>query len=633
MIMKNFKFLYLLLAVVGVVAFTACTTEEWTPGTPDRNAGVYFPNTSVVNVTAETTEASIVVKRASADQELTVSVRSEIAENATEFLSIPNSVTFEAGKDEAILKVAISNAANMVEGKKYIAKIQLDQSEASIYGASTVDFVFMIPEKWVDFRDADGKVMSGFFIDDFFTGLLGYDAGYAVPVTIQKHETDVNRIRVYEPFGQKYWENLFGEIPGFFQWPSEGVIEFNIADPDNVIVANNPVNLGISVNFSDIGLAPLYMYVATDEEGVQIPGAVTYKDGVIQFAKDMVAIVYEYEGALDVLMGANSSGLMAYVLPGVEMTDYAMAVEYDGMKVAADNKTTSAVLNFYYGADVDTFKFTVLEGTVTDVTETVAAIVAGSEDIKIYEGNTEEQVSTFEVALANTGMYTVVAVPYSAEGEAREGDVHVYSFYFPGLGASELPQVDIKVAVDSVVGITGNPAYEEAYPSATSMCIYMQADGTQLKSITAFVGTGVPAELTDEEILSNGQDFSDFIPEMIENGYALAVYQKLTEGTPYDVVLGFQTIYGELKTFRTVYTPMAATPGEGDDNAGGEEVTPGEGDENPDAGEETPGEGDENPDAGEEEEPRNDEEAPRNDEEAPAEPSRFQFRTFTYSAN
>ena len=628
MIMKNFKFLYLLLAVVGVVTFAACTnTEEWTPGAQDKNAGVYFPNTSVVNVTAETTEAFIAVKRSSnIDEALTVSVRSEVAENAIDILSVDSSVTFDAGKDETTLKVTISNAASMVEGKKYIAKIKLDGNEASIYGASEVDFVFMIPEKWVDFRDADGKVMSGLFIDDFFTGLLGYDAGYAVPVTIQKHETDANRIRVYEPFGKKYWENLFGEIPGFFEWPFEGVIEFNITDPDNVIVVNNPVNLGISVNFSDIGLAPLYLYVASDENGQQIPGAVTYKDGIIQFAKDMVAIVYEYEGALDVLMGANSSGQMAYVLPGVEITDYAMAVEYDGMKVAADNKTTSAVLNFYYGADVDTFKFTVLEGTVTDVTETVAAIVAGSEDIKIYEGNTEEQVSTFEVALANTGMYTVVAVPYSAEGEAREGDVHVYSFYFPGLGASELPEVDIKVAVNSVVGITGNPAYEANYPSATSMCIYMEADGTQLRSITAFVGTGVPAELTNEEILTQGQDFSDFIPEMIEQGYALAVYQNLTEGTPYDVVLGFETIYGELKTFRTVYTPTAATPEEGGDNEGGEEVTPGEGNENPDAGEETPGEGNENPDAGEEEEPSN-------DEEAPAEPARFQFRTFTYSAN
>jgi hypothetical protein len=45
---------------------------------------------------------------------------------------------------------------------------------------------------------------------------------------------------------------------------------------------------------------------------------------------------------------------------------------------------------------------------------------------------------------------------------------------------------------------------------------------------------------------------------MIENGYALAVYTGLTPGTTYDVFLGFTTIYGETKYFRTAYTPAAA---------------------------------------------------------------------------
>jgi hypothetical protein len=45
---------------------------------------------------------------------------------------------------------------------------------------------------------------------------------------------------------------------------------------------------------------------------------------------------------------------------------------------------------------------------------------------------------------------------------------------------------------------------------------------------------------------------------MIENGYALAVYTGLTAGTTYDIFLGFTTIYGETKYFRTDYTPAAA---------------------------------------------------------------------------
>jgi hypothetical protein len=65
--------------------------------------------------------------------------------------------------------------------------------------------------------------------------------------------------------------------------------------------------------------------------------------------------------------------------------------------------------------------------------------------------------------------------------------------------------------------------------------------------------------MTNEEVLAQaGEDFSDFIPEMAENGYALAVYKNLTEGTTYDVVLGFETVYGKVQTYRTTYTPAAA---------------------------------------------------------------------------
>ena len=183
MIMKNFKFLYLLLAAVGVVTFTSCT-EEWTPGAKDTNAGVYFPDTSVINVTEETTSVDIAVKRANANDALTVSVRSEVAEDATNFLTVPASVTFEAGSDTAVLTVTVNDAANMVEGKKYNASIQLDSEQASAYGVYVHTFTFMIPEKWVDYTDENGKVIYGTYIDDFFCPLLEYPAGYLIHLVV-----------------------------------------------------------------------------------------------------------------------------------------------------------------------------------------------------------------------------------------------------------------------------------------------------------------------------------------------------------------------------------------------------------------------------------------------------------------
>jgi hypothetical protein len=155
-------------------------------------------------------------------------------------------------------------------------------------------------------------------------------------------------------------------------------------------------------------------------------------------------------------------------------------------------------------------------------------------------------------------MKTVVAVPY-AGGEAKTDYALVYSFYFVGIGGNEIPEVDIEIRVGSVVEITGNPEYEANFPSNSSMCIYMGADASELKAIAGFVGSGIPEGMTNEEVLAQaGEDFSSFIPEMAENGYALAVYKNLTEGKTYDVVLGFETIYGKVQTYRTTYTPTAA---------------------------------------------------------------------------
>jgi hypothetical protein len=286
---------------------------------------------------------------------------------------------------------------------------------------------------------------------------------------------------------------------------------------------------------------------------------IVLQNGIIKFPQASVwlGVVGGGEFLGTFTQKGNANGYMQFYLPGTEFVNYDIVVEYSGMKVAADNTTTSAILNFNYGSDVESFKFVLVDGNITDTTAIVEAIVAGSEEYTIYEGSVDTK--EYIVPAEGAGMKTVVAVPY-AGGEAQASHAIAYAFYFPGLGNAELPQVEVKVAVDSVVGITGNPDLEANYPSDSTMCIYMEANGEEIKSIKAFVSVGVPAEVTPEEALAqpNAEDFSDFIPDMIENGYALAVYTGLTAGTTYDIFLGFTTIYGETKYFRTAYTPAAA---------------------------------------------------------------------------
>lgn len=544
--MKNFKFLYLLLAVVGAVAFTSCT-EEWYPGEPDTNAGVYFPNTSAIVVTPETTSVDIVVERTNTADDLTVSVRAEAAEDAADFLSVTSSsVTFAAGEQSSVLTVAIFNAANMQQGVKYQINIKLGAEHASTYGVSEAVFTFMLPEPWVDYVDESGKLIYGTYIDDFFPAFLEYEAGYAVPMQIQKHESDPNRFRVVEPFGTKFCKDMLGGVPAFMSITDGAYIEFDVTNPADVKVVNNPVFTGVHVNFTDLGAMPISMIVS------DAPGSVTFEDGVFRFAPNAVTMDAADAGS----MAVNSSGLMAYVLPGGVVTDYKLSVKYTGMYVAADNSTAEAVLEFGAGADVEAIKYTVVEGDVTaDYASVVASIVDGSANPLIEI--TEAEQLTQEIELAR-GSWTVVAVPYGAEG-AVENKAVAYSFWFNGVG--EVPQVDVEVRFGSMLELTGEES--EQYSSDYWVGIGIVANGDDVKSIKAFVNTLATVEnsgMSYEAIVAGyGQDFSADIAELKANGSAIVGPFNLPLETEAIALVAVETIYGEVKFFSATCTTTNTT--------------------------------------------------------------------------
>ena len=559
--MKNFKFIYLLLAVVGAITFASCEHKyaDWTPGEPDKGLGVYFPSTQGFKVAATDTSVDIVVARAKTDDAASVSLRYEAKDasgKATELFTVPSTVDFAAGEAETNLTIAF-DGTQLELGKAYSIVIKLDEAEASSYAISEATFSIIVPEPWISMGEGiyfDEILCELFAEADAFRGLGTY-------VEFEKHELESNRIRVKNPFAPATIGAMWGAVPTWLSYNVEGdaYLEFDIADPNNVRVGQ-AIDLGagpgqlffFNLGMPDSGYDDIVCFVLDSTP-------IVLQDGIIKFPQASVwlGVVAGGEFLGTFTKTGNANGFMQYYLPGTEFVNYDIEAEYSGMKVESDNKTTSAIINFNFGSDVESFKFALVDGSITDATAIVEAIVAGSEEYTIYEGSVDTK--EYVIPTEGAGMKTVVAVPY-AGGEAQASHALVYAFYFPGLGNAELPQVEITVAVDSVVGITGNPDYEASFPSDSSMCIYMEANGNEIKSIKAFVSAGVPAEVTPEEALAhpNAEDYSDFIPDMIENGYALAVYTGLTPGTTYDVFLGFTTIYGETKYFRTAYTPTAA---------------------------------------------------------------------------
>ena len=561
--MKKFNFIYLLLAFVGVITMTSCEHPyaDYTPGPQDQNMGVSLKSLGSFEVTAEDTSVSVVVARTDASEAATLSVRAaEITDSG--LFEFPSSVSFEAGATEANYTVTFA-AGSLEVGKSYQFTVQLDQAEATQYAISEYSYTVMIPEPWI-------SLGSGIYFDDCLCYILSDPTGYigvGTYVEFRQHEVETHRLRVMNPYGPDTVAGMWGGLPSFFDFSAQGgetYIEFDITDPNDVKIvgpAENVVYLTDGTN--DYLIFMMGVSVPANAWDLAIgfwePTApIRLVDGIIKFPTEGMALsVFSGGNYLGDLSDANTTGYMQYYLPGVDFVNYDMQVAYAGMKVEADNATTSVILDFGYGSDVESFKFVVVDGVVADAAAVVEAIVAGSEEYDIYDGSIDE--FTYTVPVEGTGMKTVVAVPY-AGGEAKADYALVYSFYFVGLGANEIPEVDVEIRVGSVVEITGNPEYEANFPSNSSMCIYMAADASELTAITGFVGSGIPEGMTNEEVLAEAGDdgFSDFLPDMAKNGYALAVYKNLTEGKTYDVVLGFETIYGKVQTYRTTYTPAAA---------------------------------------------------------------------------
>jgi hypothetical protein len=555
--MKKFNFIGLLMAVVGVFSMTSCQHPyaDYTPGPQDTNQGVYFPGQIDFEVTAEDTYVEIPVARNNADGAAEISYRTE----ADEIFTYGRTVAFADGETESTIKVEF-DGSELVMGQKYDIKIQLDQAEATAYAVSEYTFSVCIPEPW-------NSLGLGIYFDELLCYRLEDPTalqGVGTYVEFEQHAVESHRIRVVNPYGPETVAGMWGGLPNWMTF-AEGThyIEFDVTDPNNVKIApgENVVEL-----VDDAGNPAAYAYLTGINDGTydlaflwDAKYPIVLKDGVIKYP---VGGMYlsgfqggEYLGDFD---SANQLGYMQYYLPGVDFVNYDMTAAYAGMKVGADNQTTSAIIAFGFGGDVESFKFTVVEGNITDATAIVEAIVAGSEEYTIYEGNTDTYEYT--VPVEGTGMKTVVAVPY-AEGEAKVDNALVYAFYFPGLGSAETPQAEIYAYLRGVAELTGNPAYESQFPSDKYAALGIIANADELVAMRVWIGTAEEVNgATDEELLASEyvQDISKGIADIAKNGSVVYGPWEFETGTTVVAVLAFDTIYGATQVMHLEHTVQAA---------------------------------------------------------------------------
>lgn len=540
--MKKFNFIYLFLALVGVFALTSCEHQyaDYTPGAQDANMGVYFPSTDGFEVKAETTSVDIVVARLNTEAAAEVTVRAEDTTSSGLF-TWPASVSFSADQSEAAFTISF-DGSKLEIGKEYAIRVQLDQAEASTYAASEAIFKIMVPEPWKSL----GK---GTYRDDFLAPMYGGPSGVVVEVEVVQHELETNRYRMVEPYSQALCPYIIGGVPEDMTYTGPGYVEFVVDEAGNVEIPSSPLGFQLVV---EQGGSPQDFFLATVYADANTPMYGKFQDGVFWFTTPQSIMWHIPDGRGNY---ANAQGLFALALPGYSIKDYSISAAYAGMVTESDNVTTSALLEFAVGADVQSYKFTVLDGNVSDATETIAAIVEGSEDITIYEAEADELTWTLD--LGATGIYTVVAIPYA--GEAKVEEAIVYPFYFHMEGG-ELPKAEFRVLYESVSTLTGNDAYEAQFPSAYFVALGIVGNPSEMRSMKAWIGDAAVVAgsgMTPEQIVAGyGEDFTDAIdmirdqvnPETGVGSVVLGPY-NMASGSTSCAIVAIETLYGDTQVF------------------------------------------------------------------------------------
>lgn len=544
--MKILNIMSLAAAAAAMISAVSCANEEFTRTGELNGEAVYFPVDAVTEYTLdeETTSVTVPVRRSVTDDEFTVSILAdwgEMSETDQSVFTVPSSVTFSAGEEEASLVIAVDNSA-VEEGKEYtIGFLINDEANVSQYGNKTL-YITLAKEIWE-------LLGTGKYRDDILTGYTGVNPT-EVDVNIYRHKVQSGVYMLEEPFG---WPLLTGALGGTQEELSE---QFTYT-PTNItiqLIDNDPAKVYLPLQFTGItetvnGYGRHLIGMSSDCFGEELQYGML-EDGVITFPSNALGLVFESLGN-----GAygNANGQFRVVLPGYEARDYSVSVEYSGMRVASDNKTATAVLDFSYGADVTGISYVFVSGDVTAAPEEyVAGVVDGTaENICTVDGFVAGEGSASVEAELAPGLYTIVAVPADVSGALSAENAVAVNFYFPGAGGNAAPECDIAVALYKVTEYPDAAGYIEQCPDYSS--VVYELKGSEIKSLKMYLNTTEVINsiegmgMTVQEVVdAYGSDLSaDFLQELNAEGKTWNIFINLNPSTSYTFVVSAENSYGE----------------------------------------------------------------------------------------
>lgn len=585
--MKFLKKIAYMLTLSGMAfGLAACSNDdvEYEPAATVEGAQVYFStnNISSVNATMETTSFEVVVMRGGNTEEAVnvpikavVSVPEVEGEEAdstdpASLFTIPTVAKFAAGKDTVKLTVDIDRE-NLVDGQTYTIALTLnDLSAVTPYGNSSLTVSVVVPQPL--------KLLgTGYWTDDIVAPLYG--VGIATyPVEVYENLKTPGYIYLKDLYTNAYAPVLgsadyWGMDPESIPTWETSYFAIKIEDPNAVVIPGQSIGL-------DLG------------DGEMLAGSLsgtvgTLADGIISFPTKGL-LVGDDEGTYY----ANTNGATTLYMPGTPMTDFSLELAYGGFRVAENDETVYPIARVAYGVDVAEIQYAFVAGDITKDVEALEAALNGIEDGSVVSnkvavtiaGEDEEtgepilEMNLESVEGVEPGVFTVIAIPYNADGEAQYGDLAFTSFYVQGVGETEVADVDFAVYTMSVedleeaAGADGLAAYYAQYGYNSTNSVGVLFEGTEIESIkmcpipTAEVGEVIAEFGKIEDYIvaldayyeANGDDLDMDLKYIQEDGWDYTLFINLDSETAYTVFALVENVYGKVTLFHSTHTTEAA---------------------------------------------------------------------------
>ncbi len=542
------KFLLMGVALFLAAGFVGCTEDTtYSPGEKESGAQVYFPSTFSAEqlVNDDATSLTIPVKRVNVDEAVSITVASTYDNT---MFSIPVSVNFAEGQDTANL--VISFLKPLASGESYeIALLLNDPDNTTTYGASQLQFTVAVwPWEYVGV---------GSFRDDYLCNIFEGDF-IEKQVNIHKHKTSEGIYMLEDMYGWSFFEEFFGA-------PREALSSQFSYTPSNIVIdCSDPANVTIDEQWIGLfeGINGYGNFLIMGTGG-------TLQDGIITFPVDGLEWVMDAYNPGNP-QPANGSGMFRVVMPGYTAMDYSLGASFGGTEVAPNQETTTAVVNFAYGADVEGIKFVVVEGEYQDDPSALySQIVAGGDSVYEVE-DFVKGAGTVSILLnlAPQKFYTVAAMPVGADNKVVEKSAVALRFYFPGMQDPNIPAPEVA----ALLAKPSEMLTEEVaamYPDFSNLVYLIQ--GNDLVSVKVYVGAAevvdnleIYGETVQSVIANYSKDITGWaLADIADYGYAINLVDNLEPDTEYKMILYVQNKWGRESYIVSEGAFTAAIPYEG----------------------------------------------------------------------